>query len=72
MKLPSGDQAVIDDDKLIGYCLNPEHPEGRHKARVFQSVLGRGSSPGRREGIGGVCRGNPAWRLVHDGFYAAP
>lgn len=42
MKLPGGDQAVIDDDKLIGYCLNPEHPEGRHKARVFQSVLGIG------------------------------
>ena len=40
MKLPGGDRAFVDDEKLIGYCLNPEHPEGRHKARVFLSVLG--------------------------------
>ncbi|WP_442939170.1 DUF6883 domain-containing protein [Nostoc sp.] len=26
--------------KLIGYCLNPEHPSGKHKARVFASILG--------------------------------
>jgi len=25
--------------KLIDYCLNPEHPSGKHKARVFASVL---------------------------------
>ncbi len=42
MKLPYGERAIIGDDKLIGYCLNPEHPEGRHKARVFKSVLGLG------------------------------
>ena len=40
MKLPGGDGAFVDDEKLIGYCLNPEHPEGRHKARVFLSALG--------------------------------
>ncbi len=27
-------------EKLTGYCLNPEHKDGRHKARVFASVLG--------------------------------
>ena len=26
--------------KLIGYCLNPDHPSGKHKARVFASRLG--------------------------------
>lgn len=26
--------------KIRDYCLNVSHPEGRHKARVFQSVLG--------------------------------
>lgn len=26
--------------KLTGYCLNPEHPRGKHKARVFASALG--------------------------------
>jgi hypothetical protein len=40
MKLPNGEQAEISMQKLIGYCLNPEHPSGRHKARVFASVLG--------------------------------
>lgn len=24
----------------MGYCLNPEHPRGKHKARVFASALG--------------------------------
>ena len=42
MKLPCGERAIVGDDKLIGYCLNSEHPEGRHKARVFQSLLGLG------------------------------
>jgi hypothetical protein len=40
MKLPNGDQAEISMQKLIGYCLNPEHPSGKHKARVFESALG--------------------------------
>jgi hypothetical protein len=40
MKLPNGDRAEIPDEKLIGYCLNPNHPSGKHKARVFASVLG--------------------------------
>jgi hypothetical protein len=26
--------------KLEDYVLNPKHKEGRHKARVFESVLG--------------------------------
>jgi hypothetical protein len=25
--------------KLRDYCLNPEHPRGRHRARVFASAL---------------------------------
>jgi hypothetical protein len=40
MRLPGGDRAIVDRDKLTGYCLNPEHPRGKHKARVFASVLG--------------------------------
>jgi hypothetical protein len=40
MKLPNGDQAEIPLQKLVGYCLNSEHPSGKHKARVFASVLG--------------------------------
>jgi len=40
MKLPNGDRAEISMQKLIGYCLNSEHPSGKHKARVFESALG--------------------------------
>ena len=40
MKLPNTDEAIVDLTKLRDYCLDPEHPRGRHKARVFASVLG--------------------------------
>ena len=40
MKLPGGDNAIVDIVKLHDYCLNPVHPRGRHKARVFISALG--------------------------------
>ena len=39
MKLPSGERADV-GTKLEDYVLNPDHREGRHKARVFESVLG--------------------------------
>jgi hypothetical protein len=38
MKLPHGEHALVDIQKLRGYCLNPEHPRGRNKARVFAAV----------------------------------
>ena len=40
MELPNPDQAIIDEGKLAGYCLNPNHPDGQDKARVFKSALG--------------------------------
>src|SRR5437588_9199363 len=40
MKLPGGEQAVVDVAKLRDYCLSTDHIRGRHKARVFASVLG--------------------------------
>ena len=39
MKLPGGDRAIVDIAKLRDYCLNPAHPRGRHKARLFASRL---------------------------------
>jgi hypothetical protein len=39
MKLPNGDHADL-GTKIEDYVLNPRHREGRHKARVFESVLG--------------------------------
>lgn len=40
MNLPNADRAVVDPAKLRDYCLNPDHPRGRHKARVFAAALG--------------------------------
>lgn len=40
MKLPNGKSAVVDIRKIRNYCLSAEHPRGRHKARVFELVLG--------------------------------
>ena len=40
MKLPNADRAVVDIAKLRDYSLNPAHPEGKHKARVFRAALG--------------------------------
>jgi hypothetical protein len=38
--IPNADQAVVDIRKLRDYCLNPEHDDGKHKARLFSSILG--------------------------------
>ena len=38
MKIPDGDAAIVDRQKLTKYCLNPEHPRGKHKARVFATL----------------------------------
>ncbi|MCI0335187.1 MAG: hypothetical protein L0228_18415 [Planctomycetes bacterium] len=40
MKLPNGEGAVLDVEKLTEYCLNPDHPRGKHKARVFRAACG--------------------------------
>ncbi len=38
--LPNLDQAKINPEKLIGYALNPNHPIGGNKAKVFEKTLG--------------------------------
>lgn len=38
--MPNAGRAVVDLAKLLDYCLSTDHPRGRHKARVFQLVLG--------------------------------
>jgi len=38
--LPNANSAIVDIKKLEGYCLNTSHPRGKHKAKVFKSVLG--------------------------------
>ncbi len=38
--IPNADHAVIDIRKLQDYTLNPGHRLGRHKARLFEALLG--------------------------------
>lgn len=40
MRLPAGEQAVVEDAKLLDYVLNPAHPIGRHHAALFEQLLG--------------------------------
>jgi Domain of unknown function (DUF4926) len=40
MKIPNAESAFVDIVKLRDYSLNPEHKEGKHKARVFGAALG--------------------------------
>jgi hypothetical protein len=40
MRLPNANRAIVDIAKLRDYSLNSLHPEGKHKARVFQAALG--------------------------------
>ena len=40
MKLPNAENAFVDIEKILNYCLNQTHERGKHKARLFASVLG--------------------------------
>jgi hypothetical protein len=42
MKLPNGDQAIVEDRKLVEYVLNAQHPVGKHHAVLFRELLGIG------------------------------
>src|SRR5690625_1708604 len=39
MKLQNANRAIVGIRKIEAYCLNPNHPRGTHKARVFESAL---------------------------------
>jgi hypothetical protein len=39
-RFPQSDRAILDIRKIAEYCLNPLHPRGRHKARVFREAPG--------------------------------
>lgn len=40
MKLPNSHKAIVEIEKIRDYSLNPNHPVGKHKARVFKAALG--------------------------------
>jgi len=47
MKLPNGEAAIVEMEKIRDYCLSLHHSRGRHKARVFLSVLGMTAADSR-------------------------
>jgi hypothetical protein len=40
MKLPNAENAFVDMLKLMDYLLDPDHPRGKHNARVFAAACG--------------------------------
>jgi hypothetical protein len=40
MRLPNGDKAIIEPEKLSGFLLNVEHEEQPGHAILFESLLG--------------------------------
>jgi hypothetical protein len=38
MRLPFAEQAVVQDNKLVNYLLNPERPQGHGKAEFFRRL----------------------------------
>lgn len=40
MPIPHAERAEVDIRKLRDYCLNFDHVEGKHKARLFAAALG--------------------------------
>ena len=40
MRLSQGDRAIIDERKVVDYCLSEDHDDGKHKARLFREILG--------------------------------
>ncbi len=72
MQLPNAEQAVVDISKLKNYCLNIAHARGKHKARVFASVLGIGAEQAEllREALIEATRTSPATPVRKDAYGA--
>jgi hypothetical protein len=66
--LPNNHRAILDIRKIEDYCLNPEHPRGRHKAQVFRGALGidRADAEWLRSAILGAVRHSEASEQTRD------
>jgi len=69
-RLPNGERAILDISKIENYCLNPAHPRGRHKARLFRELLGitRSDSHWLRNILLDAVRHGDAIELMADAF----
>ena len=68
--LPNSEQAILEIRKIEDYCLNPEHPRGRHKARLFRETigLGRRDSAWLRRALLDTIRTSDAVQLAADRY----
>ena len=67
-RLPRIDRAAIPTEKLVGYALDPSHPRGRHKARVFSAALAIDRADWRylhEQLTGGVVDAPVRWNAHH-------
>ncbi|WP_291855521.1 DUF6883 domain-containing protein [Bradyrhizobium sp.] len=71
-RLPDFGDATLDIRKIEDYCLNPLHPRGRHKARVFREALGldRGDASWLRDALLEAARTGEAHRIALDAWGA--
>ena len=69
-RLPNSERAILDIRKIEDYCLNPQHPRGRHKARLFRELLGatRIDGPWLRDTLLDAVRTGEAIELAADAF----
>ena len=63
--LPNYQSAIVDIEKLRDYCLNMQHPRGKNKARVFQSILDINQS--NAESLKSQILAQIAWNKAIDG-----
>jgi hypothetical protein len=60
-RLPFAEAAEFDPRKLTDYCLDPDHPRGRDKARLFRAALDLGRADAiwlRQQILAGVLHAN--------------
>jgi hypothetical protein len=67
-RLPQADRSVLDIRKIEDYVLDPLHPRGRHKARIFREVLGlqRSDATWLRDVLLDAVRSNEASQVSSD------
>jgi hypothetical protein len=69
-RLPHRDEAILDIRKIEDYCLNPSHPRGRHKARVFREALDlqRSDAGWLRDVLLEAARSTEAFQIAEDAW----
>jgi hypothetical protein len=69
-RLPNSERAILDIREIEDYCLNPEHPRGRHKARLFRELLGatRSDAPWLRNVLLDAAQSGETIELAADAF----